>query len=107
MSSKGIGFFNSQEVTGLLDHTERVGLTARIGADVTGVFIGERKTAGAQLNGVVQDAEGLSQFPGLGRRFAKNIQGQPGCGLSPDAGQTGEIIDELFESRRDDLHGNL
>ncbi len=107
MSSVGIGLFNSQEVAGLLDHAESVGLATRVGADGARVFVGKRKAAGTELDGIVQGAKGIGKILGQGLRLAEDIESKPGCGFFSDTGKAGQIIDESFKSRRNDLHDAL
>ena len=52
----------------------------------------------------MQNSQVIGQSARLDRGPAQQVQGKAGRGLAADTGQTGEIPDELFEGRRDNLH---
>ena len=92
MATKTIRFFNGHKVPGLFHHTDDFSLSAGITTDSAWVVFRKSKTAGTELDGIVQFSKGFGQVPGKRWWLAENVQGEPcGC-LSTNAWETAQLV---------------
>jgi hypothetical protein len=107
MAVKAPGLFYGQKVSRLLNHTDHGPVSPLIRTDDTGVVFRKGKTAGTELNCIVQFRQGGGQLPGVCPGTTQDIHGQPGCRFIANPGQTAQIPNQAVKGWRNDLHAKI
>jgi hypothetical protein len=83
-----------QYVLGLLHDADLAPVALLVGADRTGVGIGNVAADGAKPGLLLYRQDGIRQLPGLLLRGAQQVVGEALGALGPDAGQPVELPDK-------------
>jgi len=107
MSMKAPGLFYGQQISRLLNHTDHLPVSPRVGTDNTRIVFGKSKTAGTELDGIVQVRQGRGQLTRLRPGSTQDIHGQSSCCLIANPGQTTQIPDQAVKGWRNYLHDRI
>jgi hypothetical protein len=91
------GPLDGADIRGLLDHADHGLVPALVGADGTGVVLGEVGADRTAADALDETGESGGQAAALLGRLLEQVVGEPKGRLAPDAGKLGELGGEVVD----------